>query len=148
MLALCTALPMPKTLSKRRTYIRERYCLFVNIRNKAPLKTDQDKEEKRKEQRRGLSGCRQQPTGDWASALFPPPQPTDCCVKRAAAAHYCGSQPLFQVRNLASPRAGRPAQGCSVQTQGGWQQGTWVKYHIDPGCCVPEETLGGGVLIG
>jgi len=84
-----------------------------------------------------LSGCRQQPTGDWACASFNPPQLTDRCVKRAAAAHYCGSQPLFQVRNLASPRAGRPVLGCSVHTQGGRHQGTWVKSHIDPGCCVP-----------
>jgi len=64
----------------------------------------------------------------WVCPLFAPPQSTDCCVKRAAAAHYCGSQPLFQVRNLVSPRVGRPAQGCSVHTQGGRHQGTWVKY--------------------
>jgi len=61
--------------------------------------------------RRLLSGCRQHPTGDWAYALFSPPQPTDRCVKRAAAAHYFGSQPLFQVRNLASPRAGAACAG-------------------------------------
>jgi len=69
--------------------------------------------------RRLLSGCRQQPTGDRACALFHPSQLTDCCVKRAAAAHYCGSQPLFQVRNLASPRAGRPAQGSRFGHAGG-----------------------------
>ena len=57
---------------------------------------------------------------------------------RAAAAHCCGFQPLFQVRNLGSPRAGRSAQGCSVHAQGGRHQGTWVKSHIDPGCCVPR----------
>jgi len=85
-----------------------------------------------------MSGGRQQPTGDWACAVFPLPQPTNCCVKWAAAAHYCSSQPLFQVRNLASPRAGRPAQGCSMHTQGGRHQGTWVKSHIDPGCSVPR----------
>jgi len=85
-----------------------------------------------------LSGCRQQPTGDWACVLFSPTQPTDCCVKWAAAAHYCDSQPLFQVRNLDSPRVWRSAQGCSVHTQGGRHQVTWVKSHIDSGCCVPR----------
>ena len=87
--------------------------------------------------RRLLSGCRQQQTGDWACAFFPLPQPTDCCVKRAAAAHYCGSQSLFQVRNLSSPRAGRPEKGCRVHTQGGRHQGTWVKYYIHPGFSSP-----------
>jgi len=85
-----------------------------------------------------LSGCRQQSTGGWACAVSPSPQPTDCWVKRPAAAHYCGFPPLFQVRNLASPRAGRPAQGCSMRAQGGRHQGTWMKSHIDPGCCVPR----------
>jgi len=31
---------------------------------------------------------------------------TDCCIKQAAAAHYCDSQTLFQVRNQFPPERG------------------------------------------
>ena len=127
---------------------RQAYCALVHIRKPGSsrhaetmllVKTPRrSRKEGGAARRRLLSGCRQQPTGDWTCVLFPTPQPTDCCVKWAAAAHYCGSQPLSQVRNLASLRAGRPAQGCSMHTQGGRHQGTWLKSHIDPGCRVPR----------
>ena len=91
--------------------------------------------------RRLLGGCKLQPTGDWACALFNPPPPTDYCVRRAAAAQYCGSQPLFQVRNLAAPRAGAACAGLQRARTGRQAPGHLLKILHGPWVTCPAPCL-------